>query len=234
MMEQLQFNDAITPISEETMTELADALYDLRQIKIGRRLNDCIKWREGDNAAAPYDGSYGSQPRDVVKTHDHTFPVHPLCIRRAYYALEMNNGDTTSEFKLIEVDKSVGDNVVASGSFDLDDLRYGKPINMRYKSYVGDDTIALDISRPGILGKIDADPGRIVNLYVQHWYQIIREGDWKHLDKEVYHLEEYDEHDGLHYVETVFRIGRWLGGDRDRDRQHSIYNYQEVTRYPQY
>lgn len=238
-MNPIQFEDAIIPMDsvakEETLVELSDMIYELRQIEIGKRMHDCIMWREKDNAAFTNDGNYDCQVlRDIVSNHDHTFPVHPLCIRRAYYVLELNNDDITSKFKLIEVDKSVGDNVVASGSFDLDALRTGKPIDLMYKSYVGEDIIALDIARKGILCELDATPCKINNLYVQNWYQIIREGDWGHLDKEAYTLEEYDEHDGLHYMETVFCIGRWIDDVRVKAPQYSIYNYREVTRYPQY
>ncbi len=235
MINTLQFNDAITPVSEETMTELADALYDLRQIEIGKRLNECITWKEKEARDQYYlDDDFALLPPKVAAGHNFTFPVHPFCIRRSYYLLQLRNTDKESGFNLAEVDKTGNYVTVMSGSFHPSDVKKGKPVNLNYKSYVGEDALPLNIARKGIITKADVIPGQVMILFVQHWYQILREGDWAHLSKDVYLAEEYDEKDGLHYMETVFRIGRWVGVDMEKDRHCSICNYQEVTRYPQY
>lgn len=235
MMPPIQFNDSITPVSQETMIEISDALYILQQIEIGKRLHDCASW-DSKNAEGVYlDDDSLTSPMKTIAAHAHLYPVHPLCIRRAYYVLQLENKDNTSHFTLVEMDPSTGDTAVADGSIDLNDLKQGKPAKVNYKSFVGEDNLPLDIARPGILTAKDyLTEGKITTLYVQSWYQILREGDWEHLDKNIYLAEDYDEQDGLHYMETVFPIGRWVGEAMDKDRECSVYHYHEVTRYPQY
>lgn len=241
MMPPIQFNDSITPISQETMIEIADALYDLQQAETGKRLHACATWKGRNSEEVYLDDDSLSSPMKTIAAHTNIYPVHPLCIRRAYYVLRLELKDNPSHFTLVELDPSVGDTVVADGSIDLNDLRQGKPANVNYKSFVGEDNLPLDIARPGII--LDEDylttkghptPDETTTLYVQSWYQILREVDWAHLDKDIYLAEDYDEPDGLHYMETVFPIGRWIGKSMEKDRKCSVYHYHEVTRYPQY
>lgn len=185
----------------------------------------------------------GDQFDEVIDEHMRTFPVHPLCIRRVYWMLELLRPEhsdmpvlqtkTYTILPFVRWDEQ--DNVF------FEDPNKGHGDASLYKTLqlgtVPDNVVEkLAFNFPRHADLFNQDDCEVIpmrKLYVQEYLPILLEYDWTSVVSDP-RVEKVELTEGLTVLDIVQPLARWYNTKKGWDLAPSSWAYSPLPQYPWY
>lgn len=201
-----------------------------------RHLHELATW-------SPSTLKVGDQFDDVIDGHMHTFPVHPLCVRRVYWMIEISRPEYSATPVLQAKTYTIlpfvrweeRDNVF----FEDPDKGYGD--NSFYKTRalgsVQDNVVTemvFNFARAAEL--FDQEDLKVIpmrKLYVQEYLPVLLDDEWTSVVSDP-RVEKVELTEGLTCLDIVQSLARWYNTKRGWELASHNWAYSPLPQYPWY